>query len=327
MRDKTILSGVGPSGTLHIGNYLGAIRNWVKLQEDYFSIVFIADLHAITVRQDPIQLKQNIINITKMYLAAGIDPSENIIFAQSQVPQHAELGWILNTLAKVSELERMTQFKDKATQHKENINMGLFDYPVLQAADILLYQTDLVPVGEDQAQHVELTRTLANRFNKTFGPTFKIPEGYIKEDSGRIMALDDSTKKMSKSAESIYNYISLTDDPQLIKKKINKAVTDSGTEIKFNPDRPAIYNLLTIYLLLSDSTQEEIEKKFEGKGYGYLKEELAEVIIDFLRPFQEKFDKLDDDDVLKILEKGRKKASQIAEKTIREVKEKVGFVV
>lgn len=326
-RNKTIFSGVQPSGFLHIGNYLGAIKNWVKLQEDYFSLFCIVDHHAITVKQDPVQLKKNIIDTAKIYLAAGVDPVDNIIFIQSQVPQHTELGWILNTIAKMSELERMTQFKDKATQHRENINVGLFDYPVLMSADILLYKTDLVPVGEDQMQHIELARMLANRFNATFGKTFKIPEGYIESNGGRIMGLDDPSKKMSKSAESAYNYISLTDDADTIRKKISKAVTDSGTEIKFNPERPAIYNLLTIYLLLSDLPEADIEKKFEGRGYGDFKKDLAEVIINFLAPFQERVEKISDEEVLKVLEDGRKKASKLSKRMMKRVKERVGLVV
>lgn len=326
MKNKTIFSGVQPSGILHIGNYLGAIKNWVKLQEDYFSLFCIVDHHAITVKQDSIQLKKNIINTAKIYLAAGVEPADNIIFIQSQVPQHTELCWILNTVAKISELERMTQFKDRALQHRENINMGLFDYPVLMAADILLYKTDLVPVGEDQMQHIEFARVLANRFNNTFGETFKIPEGYIDSNGSRIMGLDDPAKKMSKSAESAYNYISLTDDAETVRKKISKAVTDSGTEIKFNAERPAVYNLLTIYLLLSDLAKEEIEKKFEGKGYGDFKKDLAEVIINFLKPFQERMGKINDEDVLKILEDGRKKASKLAKRMMNMVKERVGFV-
>ncbi|MFH1565380.1 MAG: tryptophan--tRNA ligase [bacterium] len=325
MKNKTIFSGVQPSGILHIGNYLGAIKNWVKLQEDYFSLFCIVDHHAITVKQDPIQLRKNIINTAKIYLAAGVEPKDNIIFIQSQVPQHTELCWILNTIAKISELERMTQFKDKASQHRENINMGLFDYPVLMAADILLYKTDLVPVGEDQMQHIELARMLANRFNSTFGKTFKIPEGYIDSNGSRIMGLDDLSKKMSKSAESAYNYISLADDVETIRKKISKAVTDSGAEIKFNAERPAVYNLLTIYLLLSELTKENIEKKFEGKGYGDFKKDLSEVIINFLAPFQERVGKISDEEVLKVLEDGRKKASKLAKRMMKRVKERVGL--
>lgn len=326
MRKQIIFSGIQPSGTLHIGNYLGAIKNWIKLQEDYFSLFCIVDLHAITVQQDPVQLRKNIINTAKIYLASGVDSKENIIFIQSQVPQHTELCWILNTIAKTSELERMTQFKDKAGQNKQNINMGLFDYPVLMAADILLYKTDLVPVGEDQTQHIELARTLANRFNQTFGNTFDVLEGYIDSNGSRIMGLDDPTKKMSKSAKSAYNYISLTDEPDVVKKKISKAVTDSGSAIKFNAERPAVYNLLTIYLLLSDLSKEEIEKKFVGKGYGDFKKELTTVVNNFLKPFQERMSKLKDDAVLKILENGRKKATKIAKKTMEEVRERIGII-
>lgn len=327
MENKTIFSGIQPSGILHLGNYLGALKNWVKLQDDYASIFCIVDLHAITAKQDPVQLRKNIFNTVKIYLAAGINPAESIVFVQSQVPQHAELGWILNTLVKVSELERMTQYKDKARQNQENINVGLFGYPVLMAADILLYKTDLVPVGEDQTQHIELARTLAERFNKNFGRAFTIPQGYIQETGSRIMGLDDPTKKMSKSATSIYNYIALTDEPELITKKISKAVTDSGTDIKFDVNRPAIYNLLTIYLLLSDLTEEQIESKFAGKSYGDFKKELALLVNDFLKPFQERLNKISDAQVLKVITAGKKKATTIADKTMKEVREKMGFLV
>jgi tryptophanyl-tRNA synthetase len=326
MKNQTIFSGIQPSGILHIGNYLGAIKNWIKLQDDYASIFCIVDLHAITVKQNPIELKKNSLNTAKIYLACGVDPENSTIFIQSQVPEHTELCWILNTIARMSELEKMTQFKDKAKKNNENVNIGLFDYPILQAADILLYKTDLVPVGDDQIQHVELARTIAQRFNNNFGDTFTVPTGYTQENGGRIMGLDDPESKMSKSASSNYNYIALTDDKETVKKKISKAVTDTIPEIRFNANRPGVYNLLTIYLLLSGLTQSEIEKEFEGKGYGDLKKDLTDVVNNFLEPFQEKYNKLKDEEVLKILEQGRVKAKKIAEATMKEVKEKMGLI-
>ena len=250
---QRIFSGVQPSGNLHIGNYLGAIKNWVKLQDEFESIFCVVDLHAITVPQDPEELRKKTIEIAKIYLAAGIDPEKSTIFVQSQIAEHAELCWILNTIAKISEMERMTQFKDKS-ENKEGVGMGLFDYPVLMAADILLYDTNIVPVGEDQVQHVELARTLARRFNQKFGETFVVPEPKLVKEGARIMGLDDPTKKMSKSASSEYNYISLTDDTETIRRKIKKAVTDSGSEIVYQEDKPALYNLINIYSLFSEKT-------------------------------------------------------------------------
>src|SRR3989338_8308577 len=239
---QRVFSGVQPTNNLHLGNYLGAIKNWVKLsrQGGYESIFCIVDFHAITVKQEPKTLRQNVLNVAKTYLALGIDPDKSTIFAQSQVKEHTELAWILNTIAKLSELERMTQFKDKAKQYKDNINMGLFGYPVLMAADILLYDTEVVPVGEDQAQHVELARVLARRFNSTFGETFVEPEALIKKEGARIMGLDDPKKKMSKSATSPNNYIALIDSPAVAAKKLSRAVTDSGTVIKSGADKPAL---------------------------------------------------------------------------------------
>ena len=242
---ETVFSGVQPSGVLHLGNYLGAIKNWVQLQEKYRCVFCVVDLHALTVPQDPETFSQKTLEIAKIYLAAGLEAEKSIIFIQSHIKEHAELCWILNTIAKIPELERMTQFKEKAEQHKKDLNVGLFDYPVLMAADILLYQTDLVPVGEDQIQHVELARTLAERFNKKFGETFIVPKALVKKEGARIMGLDDPTKKMSKSAPSPQNYIALTDSPDTIQEKIKKAMTDSGKEIKFDPAaKPAISNLL-----------------------------------------------------------------------------------
>ena len=338
---ERVFSGVQPSGVLHIGNYLGAIKNWLELQNDYQCIFCVVDLHAITVPQDPEKIRKKIIEVAKIYLACGIDPKKSAIFIQSHVPEHAELCWILNTLVKISELERMTQFKDKSAKNKEGVGMGLFDYPVLMAADILLYDTQVVPVGEDQLQHIEITRTLANRFNKKFGETFVIPEPFITREGMRIMGLDDPAKKMSKSAESEYNYIALTDSEEAVRRKIKKAVTDSGTEIKYTDDpprvdeasprveagKPALKNLINIYSLLSDKKPQEIEKIYMGRGYSEFKSGLADVIVAFLKPFQEKYNALTDEEVLKILREGAKKVRPLARKKLEEVKKKVGFIL
>ncbi|EKE19197.1 MAG: hypothetical protein ACD_9C00096G0003 [uncultured bacterium] len=325
---KRIFSGVQPSGNLHIGNYLGAIANWVKLQDSYESIFCVVDMHAITVPQDPEILRKKSIEIAKIYLAAGIDPKKSLIFIQSQVSEHAELMWILNTIAKMSELEKMTQFKDKSQKEgKEGAAVGLFDYPVLMAADILLYDTQVVPVGEDQKQHVELARDLAKRFNNKFGDTFIVPEVHIKKEGMRVMGLDNPEKKMSKSAESIYNRIELLDDAEMIRKKIRKAVTDSGSEIIYRDDKPALKNLINIYSSFSGKTPKEIEAMFVGKGYGDFKSELAEVIIAFLESFQARYNALSDKEVMKILNKGADKVRPIARKKLDEVKTKIGFIV
>jgi tryptophanyl-tRNA synthetase len=323
---KRIFSGIQPSGVLHLGNYLGAVKNWVSLQEDYDPIFCVVDLHAITVPQKPEELRQKTLKVAKTYLAAGIDPEKSLIFVQSHVPEHTELAWILNTITKLPELERMTQFKDKSREHRQHINAGLFNYPVLMAADILLYDTNLVPVGEDQLQHVEIARTLARRFNSTFGETFTVPEPFIVKEGMRIMGLDDPKKKMSKSAFSEYNYIALTDDPDKIREKIKKAVTDSGKKIGYSGTQPAIKNLINIYSLLDNVKPKEIEKIYKNKGYAEFKKDLAEVVIGFLESFQEKYNSLEDGDVLRILEEGAKKVRPLAEKKMGEVKEKIGLL-
>lgn len=323
---KRIFSAVLPSGNLHIGNYIGAIKNWVELQNQYQCIFSIADYHAITVKQNPEILRQKSLEIAKLYLAAGLNPQRVTIFIQSHVNEHSELAWILGTLAKISELKRMTQFKEKSEEHEENINLGLFSYPVLQAADILLYQTEIVPVGEDQKQHIEFTATLARRFNGLFGETFVVPKALIKEEGARIMGLDNPLKKMSKSAKSPYNYLGLLDSPELIRKKISKAITDSGTEIKFLENKPAIFNLLTIYQILSGQSKKEAEEKFKNSNYANFKKELTEIVLEFLEPFQEKFYKIKDKEVNEILQDGAEKAQKIAKETMGQVKEKVGFI-
>jgi len=322
---QRIFSGVQPTNNIHIGNYLGAIKNWVELQNQYECLFCIVDLHAITVAQKPEVLRQNILNVAKTYLALGIDPDKSDIFVQSDVKEHAELAWILNTLTKTAELERMTQFKDKSKQHKENINMGLFDYPVLMAADILLYDTNLVPVGDDQSQHIELTRTLAKRFNQLYGETFVMPEALIKKQGARIMGLDDPSKKMSKSAASPNNYIALLDSPETAAKKISRAVTDSGTEIKSGADKPALTNLLTIYSLFSGKTIKDIEKEYAGKGYADFKKGITKTVADFLVDFQNKFNKIKDGDVKEILKSGAEKAGKLAATKMEAVKNKIGL--
>jgi len=324
---KRIFSGIQPSGDLHIGNYLGAIRNWVKLQEEYECIYCIVDLHAITVPQKPEDLKRRTIEIAKVLLASDIDPKKSTLFVQSHIKEHTELCWILNTVARISDLERMTQFKDKTGKNRENVSAGLFDYPVLMAADIILYDAEVVPVGKDQFQHIEITRTLARRFNDRFGDTFKIPEPFFTKEVMSVMGLDDPTKKMSKSAGSEYSYIALLDDPDTVRKKIKKAVTDSGTEIKYAEDKPALCNLINIYSGFSGKNPKEIEKAYEGKGYADFKSDLAEVIVGFLEPFQKKYRAISDEDALKILSDGAKKLKPIAKNKMDEVKNKIGFIV
>ncbi|MFH1789659.1 MAG: tryptophan--tRNA ligase [bacterium] len=322
-----IFSGVQPTNNLHIGNYLGAIKNWVDLQKDNECFFCVVDMHAITVKQDPSALKKNIINMAKTYLACGIDPNKSVIFVQSEVKEHVEAAWILNTITKISELERMTQFKDKSAQNKSNINLGLFSYPVLMAADILLYDTDLVPVGEDQTQHIELACELAQRFNKIFNKTFTIPKGLVKKESARIMGLDDPSKKMSKTADSEYNYISLLDNAKVARKKIMKSVTDSGSAVSSSQDKPAITNLLKIYSLFSDVSIKEIEQQYAGIGYGKFKSGLADEICNFLVGFQDRFNKISDKQVIQILEQGAQKAEKIAGAKMEKIKKAIGLGV
>ena len=374
---KRLFSAVQPSGNLHLGNYLGAIKQWVTLQEDYEAIFCVVDLHAITVPQDPATLRKKTLEIVKIYLAAGINPEKCTLFVQSQVEEHTELAWILNTISKNGDLTKMTQFKDKSGMDferieaelkaalvdiayessgvpgrtkddfrilvmksgkniidifqtmKEDFNSvgtGLFDYPVLMAADILLYDTAVVPVGKDQMQHIELARTLARRFNERFGETFVVPEGKLSAEGALIMGLDDPTKKMSKSAESVYNSIALTDDAETVRKKIKKAVTDSGSEIVYSDEKPALQNLINIYTLLSGKTKEDVQTMYQGKGYGDFKNDLAEVVVSFLAPFQERLKNISDEEVLEILKAGADKAKRIAEQKMLAVRKNVGFL-
>lgn len=326
---KTIFSGIQPSGVLHIGNYIGALRNWVDLQDEYKNFFCIVDLHAITLPQKPEQLKKATLDIAKMYLAAGIDPKKSSIFIQSHVSAHSELAWIFTTMTKMGEMNRMTQYKDKKEKGEEANNVGLFSYPILMASDILLYDPDLVPVGEDQTQHLEFTKHIARRFNHNFGDTFKIPEQFTKKEGARIMALDDASQKMSKSSDSMYNAIGLRDDADTIAKKIKKAQTDSGSEIVYSDDKPAVKNLLNIYHAFADRSIEEIVAEYEGKGYGDFKKGLTEVVIEGMKPFHEKLAELDKDEaaVMKILEDGAKKARKVADAKMKQVHEKMGFIV
>lgn len=323
---KRIFSGAQPTGNLHIGNYLGALKNWVALQHEYESFFCIVNLHAITLPQDPKILKQKTLDLARIYLAAGIDSTVSTVFIQSDVSEHAELAWVLNCIARMGELERMTQFKDKAKGKTEKVGAGILNYPVLMASDILLYQTDLVPIGQDQKQHLELTRDLAERFNRDFGETFKIPEPFIPPVGAKIQSLAEPAKKMSKSDENLNGSIFLLDDADTITKKIKRAVTDSGTDIKFDAARPAINNLLTIYQLLTGKTADECEAHFAGKGYGQFKSALAETVVEFLRPFQDKVKDFSDAELERILKDGAEKARLIARETLRDVYAKMGIV-
>ena len=327
---KQILSGIQPSGILTLGNYLGALRNWVKIQNDYDCKFFVADLHSITVDQDPEQLRKNIKSVIMQYLACGLDPEKNTIFIQSHVHEHAELGWILNCSTYMGELSRMTQFKDKSKK-QENVKVGLFDYPVLMAADILLYDADFVPVGEDQRQHLEIARDIAKRFNSTYNKEiFKLPEGFITKNTARIMSLQDPTKKMSKSDENKEATIFLLDDRATVLKKVKKAVTDSENIIKYSENKPGIRNLMNIYSAVTDKTYTQIEEEFKGIGYGKFKEAVASAISDILEPIQEKYNEMllpeNDEYIKNICKKGADVAQKIASQKLKEVYEAVGFV-
>jgi len=325
---QRVFSGIQPSGTPHLGSYLGALKNWVAIQDDYENYYCIVDLHAITVPQDPKVLRHNVRETTAVYLAAGLDPEKSVIFRQSRVSAHTELAWLLNCIAKVGELSRMTQFKDKTQRGgAEAASVGLYDYPVLQAADILLYNAHLVPVGEDQRQHLELSRTLARRFNHLYGETFVVPEIMIPEVGARIMALDDPTQKMSKSLPTPGGYIALLDEPDTIRRKIRRAVTDSGTEIVAGPEKPAITNLLGIYAAVAGETIPALEERYEGSGYGDFKQDLAEVVVEALSPIRERtLDLLDDPHELdEILESGAEKARKVASSTLHDAWAKLGL--
>ena len=287
MEKKVILSGIQATGKLTLGNYLGAINNWVHMQEQYNCYYMIANLHTLTVRNNPEELRNNTLNLIALYVAAGLDPNKNKIFIQSHVPAHPALSWVLNCYTYMGELNRMTQFKDKSAKHADNINAGLFTYPVLMAADILAYNADLVPVGDDQRQHLEITRNIAERFNSIYGDTFKIPEAYIPKIGARIMGLQNPTKKMSKSAPDINDKILLTDEPDVIRKKVKKAVTDSEGVVRFDEEnKPGISNLMSIYGILKEKSMQDIEQEFQGQNYGTFKSAVAEAIVDRLEPIQ-----------------------------------------
>lgn len=327
MSDKKIIfSGIKPSGRLNIGGYIGALSQWVEMQNEYDCIFCIADYHAITVKQNPEQLKAWTMELVKTYLAAGIDYKNSILFKQSDVPAHTELAWILNCCGtRIADLNKMTQFKDKAGKHQESNTVGLYDYPVLMAADILLYNTEIVPVGEDQKQHVELARDIARRFNKEYAEIFKVPESVVRKEGARIMSLQDPTKKMSKSDESGLGCIELLDDIEGAKKKIMRAVTDSDSVVRYDvKNKPAVSNLLTIYSYLGHKSVKEIEKEYEGKGYGDFKKGLAEVVAKFLQDFQDKYYAISDGEALDILEGGKKKAEEIALNTLEKARRAIG---
>ncbi len=327
MNKKVILSGIQPSGSLCIGNYLGALKNWKELQEEYDSIFLVVDMHALTVNQIPAELRKRCLSFVAQYIACGIDPKKSIIAIQSHIHEHAELMWILNSVCYLGELNRMTQFKDKS-KNKKNINVGLFTYPVLMASDILLYQADLVPVGADQKQHLELARDLAGRFNNKYSDTFNIPDPFIPKVGSRVMSLQDPSKKMSKSDENLNNIIALLDPDDIIRKKINRAVTDSGSEIVYSKDKPGLSNLIDIYSCLSRKDIASIQNEYEGKMYSHLKNDLSDIIIDYLRPIKQEYNKLlsDKDYLDNILKDGAEKASFKARRTMSKVYRKVGFV-
>ncbi|HOV26667.1 MAG TPA: tryptophan--tRNA ligase [Pseudobacteroides sp.] len=326
---KIIFSGMQPSGSLTLGNYLGALKNWVALQDDYDCFYCVVDMHAITVPKEPKDLRKNTYEVLANYIAAGLDPDRVTLFIQSHVSAHAELSWILNCFTYYGELGRMTQFKDKSKKQDSNtITAGLFTYPVLMAADILLYQADLVPVGEDQRQHLEITRDIAQRFNNRFGETFNIPEPYISTDVAKIMSLQDPESKMSKSDSNENSYILLTDKPDVIMKKFKRSVTDSVGVVNYSDDQPGIKNLINIYSKITNMKPDTIVSNYEGKGYARLKEDVAQVVIEELKPIQEKIDYLlsNKDYLESVFRMGAQKAEKTAIKTLRKVQKKVGFI-
>ncbi len=328
-KDKKIMySGMQPTDYPSIGNYIGAVKNWRALQDQYNSLFCVVDMHSITVRQEPAALRKRARDLIVIYLAAGLDPEKCILYYQSHVPAHAELTWVLNCFTYMGELNRMTQFKDKSAQHAENINAGLYTYPVLMASDILLYNTDLVPVGEDQRQHIEICRDIATRFNNIYGDVFTIPEPIIGKIGARIMSLQEPTKKMSKS-ESVNdnNVIYMLDEPNIIRSKVKKAVTDSFGTVKYGEDRPGVSNLISIYCAMTGASIPETEERFEGKDYGFFKANVADAIIEELKPVQDRFKEIsaNKDFVDQVIREGAEKANHIANRTISKVYKKVGF--
>ncbi len=329
---KIIFSGTQPSGNLTLGNYLGAIKNWVELQKDYHCIYAMMDLHTITVRQTPADVRRRTLEVLALYIACGIDPDESIMFVQSHNPAHAELAWVLNCYTYMGELQRMTQFKDKSARHSDNINAGLFTYPVLMAADILLYQADYVPVGKDQMQHIEICRDIAQRFNAIYGDVFKIPEGLLSKSGAKIMSLQEPMKKMSKSDENPKAYISMMDDMNTIAKKIKSAVTDSEGVIEYREGDEAkagINNLLSIMSAVSGRSIEAVASEYSGKGYGDFKADVAQAVVECIRPIRAEYDRLINDKayLMDICKKGAESAGKISERTLKKVYKKVGFLV
>mgnify|MGYP004644523141 FL=1 len=327
-RKKIVFSGVQPSGNISLGNYIGALRNFVAMQHDYHCLYCVVDMHAITVRQDPKKLREQTLALLALYIACGLDPKENIMYIQSHVPQHAELSWILNCYTMFGELSRMTQFKDKAARHADNVNAGLFDYPVLMAADILLYQTDLVPIGDDQKQHLELARNVAERFNGVHDKTFTVPEGYFPKVGGRIMSLAEPEKKMSKSDENANARVLILDRPEDIMKKFKRAVTDSEAVVEYREGKAGINNLMTIYSIATGKSMDEITNEFAGRGYGDFKTAVGESVVELLRPIREKTaELLNQPDYLEsVYKENALRAAALAERTMEKVRKKVGFV-
>ncbi|WP_120829665.1 tryptophan--tRNA ligase [Helicobacter pylori] len=326
MQKKRVFSGIQPTGQIHLGNYLGAIKHWVEMQDEYENLFCVVNSHAITLPIDPIFLKSQTYELVKLLLACGISPKQSGLFIQSEVDEHPALAWLLNCQVSMGEMQRMTQFKDKSLKNPKSVNVGLFNYPILMASDILLYQSDLVPVGEDQKQHLELTRNIAEKFNRDFGNCFKVPEPLIAKVGARVMGLDDPKVKMSKSHQGANHAIFLLDEPDIIVKKIKKAATDSMGVIAFDEKREGIFNLLNIYMLLSDESPENIEERFKNKGYGDFKKELAEVMIQALKPIQERYKEISDDEVRAVLNSGVKKAKPLAQATYQKAKELMGLV-
>lgn len=326
-RRPRVFSGIQPSGNLHLGNYLGAIRNWVQQQDQYENIFSIVDLHALSLPTTRDGMRANIRSLANTLLASGIDPAKSILFVQSDVREHAELSWMLSSVTNMGELRRMTQFKDKSGEHEESVSSALFMYPVLMVGDIILYDADLVPVGEDQKQHIELTRDVAYRFNQRYGETFRIPEPDIKKAGARIMSLDDPTKKMSKSNPNPNSYIALTDEPNVIRKKFRRAVTDSGSEVVASPDKPALTNLMSIYAILTNDTLEGVAEKFVGKGYGDFKKELGEVVVSTLEPIQNRIREFEESPEIvdRILSDGAAAARKIASAKMDLVRDRMGL--
>lgn len=326
--DKIVFSGAQPTGSLTLGNYIGAVKNWKTLEQEYNCLYCIVDSHSLTVRHDPKEFNKTSLSFLVQYLASGLDPDKNIIYFQSHVPQHAELSWILGCNTYIGELNRMTQFKDKSEKHKDNINSGLLTYPVLMAADILLYKANLVPVGEDQKQHLELTRDIANRFNNLYGETFPIPEPHMPKVGARIMSLQEPTKKMSKSDENVNGTIFLMDSEDVIMKKMKRAVTDSENNVVYRDEQPGVKNLITIHSRLAGISIDEVVAQYEGKGYGALKKDTAEVVIESLRPFKDRYNEYMNnlDYVENIYIKGAKRAYELAEDTMALVRKRIGLI-